>query len=54
MQYSETASCVQKKYYIWNSATYCCENSEYLVSPIDDSLRTCDKYCVNKFLKKVR
>ena len=32
-----------KKYYIWNPAVCTCENREYLVSTIDNSVITCDE-----------
>ena len=34
---------VYKKDYIWNPATYSCENGKYLASNIDKSVITCDK-----------
>ena len=34
---------VCKKYYIWNPATYGCENGKYLASIMDDSAITCDE-----------
>ena len=35
-----------KKHYIWNPTTCRCENVEYLTSTIDNSLITCDEYCL--------
>ena len=34
--------CVQKNY-IWNPATYSCENGKYVASIIDDSVVICDE-----------
>ena len=35
--------CVHRKDYIWNPATYSCENSKYVGSTIDDSVITSDE-----------
>ena len=45
MQKSEEHN-ASKKDYIWNPTTYRCENVEYLRSTIDNSLITCDEYCL--------
>ena len=39
-QKSKRISYVQKDY-IWNPATWACENDKYLASIIDDSVITC-------------
>ena len=32
---------VCEKDYVWNAATYICENGKYLASSMDDSVITC-------------
>ena len=39
-----------EKDYIWNPATYSCENRKYLASIMEDSVITCDKTIEEKFL----
>ena len=34
---------VWEKDYVWNSATYSCENGKYLANVMDDSAMTCDE-----------
>ena len=34
---------VYKKYYIWNPATYSCENRQYIASIVKNSVIMCDE-----------
>ena len=39
----------KKKNYIWNPATFSCENGKYLATIMDDSAITCDEIIEETF-----